>query len=97
VIVVDDGGETSLEALVARFRDQLGVTLLRQSHAGPAAARNTGAARAAGEFLAFTDDDCPPATDWLKTLAGRFAKDSDCVVGGRTINALPDNPYSKAS
>ena len=96
-IVVDDGGETRPDEVVASFRDQLDATLLRQPHAGPATARNTGAMRARGTFLAFTDDDCRPAPDWLKTFAVRFAKDPDCVIGGRTINALPDNPYSSAS
>jgi GT2 family glycosyltransferase len=97
VVVVDDGSETPPEAVVASFCDQLDVTLLKQAHAGPAAARNTGAARARGEFLAFTDDDCAPALDWLQRLTARFARAPDCAIGGRTLNALPDNPYSTAS
>jgi GT2 family glycosyltransferase len=97
VIVVDDGSETPPEAVVASFCGQLDVTLLTQAHAGPAVARNTGAARAKGKFLAFTDDDCAPAPDWLQSLAARFARASDCAIGGRTLNALPDNPYSTAS
>jgi GT2 family glycosyltransferase len=97
VIVVDDGSETPPEAVVASFCGHLDVTLLKQAHAGPAAARNTGAAQARGKFLAFTDDDCAPALDWLQSLAARFARASDCAIGGRTLNALPDNPYSTAS
>jgi cellulose synthase/poly-beta-1,6-N-acetylglucosamine synthase-like glycosyltransferase len=97
VIVVDDGSETPLEDVVAPFCNQLDVTLVTQVHAGPAAARNTGATRAKGEFLAFTDDDCAPASDWLQVLAAHFARASDYAIGGRTLNALPDNPYSTAS
>jgi GT2 family glycosyltransferase len=97
VIVVDDGNETPPEAVVASFCGHLDVRLLTQAHAGPAAARNTGAARAKGKFLAFTDDDCAPAPDWLQSLAARFARAPDCAIGGRTLNALPDNPYSTAS
>ncbi|MBI3300779.1 MAG: glycosyltransferase [Deltaproteobacteria bacterium] len=97
VIVVDDGSETPLDAVVVPFRDQLAVTLLRQPHVGPAAARNTGAAQARGEFLAFTDDDCVPASDWLRRLATRFALTPDRLIGGWTRNALPDNPYAVAS
>jgi len=97
VIVVDDGSETPPEVVVASFCGQLDVKLLTQAHAGPAAARNTGAARAKGKFLAFTDDDCAPAPDWLQSLAARFARASDCAIGGRTLNALPDNLYSTAS
>jgi glycosyltransferase involved in cell wall biosynthesis len=97
VIVVDDGGEIPLEEVTASFGDRLDVRLLRQPNAGPATARNTGAMKARGTFLAFTDDDCRPASDWLMSLAVRFAKDPDCVLGGRTTNALDDNPYSSAS
>jgi glycosyltransferase involved in cell wall biosynthesis len=97
VIVVDDGSETPLESVIAPFRKQLDLMLLMQANSGPAAARNTGAAHAKGEFLAFTDDDCTPASDWLQTLAVRLAGMPDCAIGGRTVNALPDNLYSTAS
>jgi GT2 family glycosyltransferase len=97
VIVVDDGSEMPPETAVAAFRNRLNVTLLTQQHAGPAAARNTGAARAKGRVLVFTDDDCTPAPDWLEALARRSATAPDCAVGGQTVNALPDNPYSAAS
>jgi GT2 family glycosyltransferase len=97
VIVVDDGGQAPLERVVALFQKQLDVTLLSQPNAGPAAARNTAATQAKGEVLAFTDDDCEPAVDWLQTLGLRFAKTTDCAIGGSTINALPENPYSAAS
>ncbi len=97
VIVVDDGGATPLDAVIVPFHDRLDVTLLRHPHAGPAAARNTGAARAKGQFLAFTDDDCRPALDWLQTLQRRFALVPNQIVGGRTCNALSENPYSTAS
>ncbi len=97
VIVVDDGGQTIPEALIASFKDRLDVTVLAQEHAGPAAARNTGAAKATGQFLAFTDDDCLPAPDWLQALALCFERVPERAIGGRTVNALPGNPYSTAS
>jgi cellulose synthase/poly-beta-1,6-N-acetylglucosamine synthase-like glycosyltransferase len=97
VIVVDDGSSTPLENIVGPFCDKFQVILLKQRHAGPAAARNTGAARAKGEFFAFTDDDCIPAPDWLQALAARFATFPGHAIGGRTLNALPHNLYSTAS
>ncbi len=96
VIVVDDGSETPPEAVVGSFRDRLDAALLTQPHAGPAAARNTGGARAKGEVLVFTDDDCAPAADWLQALARRFATAPDHAISGRTLNAIPENPYSAA-
>jgi GT2 family glycosyltransferase len=97
VIVVDDGSEAVPEDVVSRFRERLPVALLVQPHAGPAAARNRGAERARGRVLAFTDDDCAPNGDWLKKLEARFAQTPECVVGGRTVNLLPGNPYATAS
>jgi GT2 family glycosyltransferase len=97
VLAVDDGSQAPPEALVTSFARQCNLTLLTQPHAGPATARNTGAARAKGAYLAFTDDDCTPAPDWLQTLAVRFAATPDCAIGGRTLNALSHNLYSAAS
>lgn len=58
---------------------------------GPAAARNCGWRAARGEIIAFTDDDCVPAPDWLERGVAAFGND---VVGvcGRTIMPLPKNP-----
>jgi len=96
VIVVDDGSTMLPNDAVASFQDRLQVTLLVQPHSGPARARNTGAKQARGKYLAFTDDDCMPTPDWLQSLTERFAKTPDHMIGGRTINAIPDNVYSTA-
>lgn len=99
VIVVDDGGTSTpaTEQVVSRFRSMLDVRVLRQANAGPASARNTGAAAARHRFLAFTDDDCAPRPGWLRTLAALLIADGDVLVGGQCMNALPRNPYATAS
>ena len=97
VVVVDDGGPEPLDALVASYAGALDIRLLRQSRAGPAAARNAGAALARGLFLAFIDDDCTPAPDWLSALVRELERDDRRLLGGRVENALVDNPYSSAS
>jgi GT2 family glycosyltransferase len=97
VIVVDDGGVMPLDEVINEFRGVLTLTLLQQQNAGPAAARNTGAAEARGEFLAFTDQDCAPASNWLEALAAQFVASPKCGVGGQTRNALMHNLYSTAS
>ena len=97
VIIADDGSPSSLEALVKDFQDRLAVSLLTQANAGPAAARNRGAARASGRYLAFLDDDCIPDRDWLNELANCFRRMPEHLVAGRSVNALPANPYSTAT
>lgn len=56
VIVVDDGSEDATAAVVVAVQDTR-VRLIRQEHAGPAAARNRGIAEAHGELVAFVDAD----------------------------------------
>ncbi len=97
VIVVDDGGSEPLDRIVAGFSAAMNVRLIQQSHGGPAKGRNSGADVARNEFLAFTDDDCQPAPDWLSSLARRLQRSPECLVGGRTVNGLTENPYSAAS
>jgi GT2 family glycosyltransferase len=94
VIVVDDGGEDEPQIEPS---GHMQYRLIRQDHQGPAAARNLGAANADGEYLAFLDDDCAPDPSWLAAFAARFAKAPEAVLGGRTLNGLPENAWSTAS
>ena len=101
VIVVDDGSKVSLRSVVDKVENRLSVKLnvklIEQQNAGPAAARNRGVAEANGDYLVFTDDDCMPDSQWLRQFAIALEKSPTAMVGGRTINALPDNLYSSAS
>jgi len=97
VVVVDDGSPVSVRPLVDELRGTLDVRVVVQSNVGPAAARNRGASVAEGEFLAFTDDDCRPDARWLKRLTSELLDAPDCIVGGRTINSLPENRFAEAS
>ncbi len=97
VIVVDDGSDIPLEPILSKVRGQFNLTFIRQENKGPGAARNCGAARAKGEYLAFADDDCRPDPNWLQALAQAFRESPSSICGGRTVNALKDNPYSTAS
>jgi GT2 family glycosyltransferase len=96
VIVVDDGSPIPAEKLAANAAS-IPVRWLHQSNAGPAAARNAGAAVANGRFLCFTDDDCAPHPDWLGCLLAQFEQTPTAALGGQTINQLTDNPYAAAS
>jgi GT2 family glycosyltransferase len=97
VIVVDDGSDPPVPDPGASRNDGLRVHLFRQANAGPAAARNAGAEHAAGELLAFTDDDCTPAPAWLEVMEKRLREGDAPLLGGSIVNALPDNAFSTAS
>jgi GT2 family glycosyltransferase len=54
---------------------------------GPGAARNAGAREARGEWLAFTEDDCVPARDWLEQAAERIETGASVdVIEGETVS-----------
>ena len=96
-IVVDDGGSAPLDVMVGEVASGARVRLVRQPGSGPGTARNRGASEARGEVLVFLDDDCAPDPAWLDELDLALAARPGAGVGGRTVNALPGNPYSSAS
>lgn len=97
VIVVDDGSKTPLDSVVKSFQGKISLVLLQQPNAGPANARNNGATKANGQYLAFTDDDCVPSSAWLQHLAKQITCSPNDMIGGKVINALTQNPYSIVS
>ena len=97
VVVVDDGSRLPVHTLISPFFDKINLTIITQKNSGPSMARNAGANRAKGDFLAFTDDDCMPSPDWLQSLSLRFQTSPECAVVGRTVNALTDNLFDTAS
>ncbi|MCG3209558.1 MAG: hypothetical protein FOGNACKC_03185 [Anaerolineae bacterium] len=80
IIVVDDGSGDDSAAVARQFT---GVTVLAQPPAGPAAARNRGAASAGSDILLFTDADCIPAPDWVAQMIAPFAGPE--VAGARGV------------
>jgi GT2 family glycosyltransferase len=97
VVVVDDGSPEPLEASLGDAVRPPNLRIVRQANAGPSAARNRGAREARGEFLAFTDDDCRPEPAWLGTLVQAARARPDALVGGTTLNGLPDDLFSATS
>jgi GT2 family glycosyltransferase len=97
VVVSDDGSPFPADAVLPRFRDRPDVRFTRGPKRGPAVARNRGAMLARGRYLAFVDDDCTPAPDWLAALERRLEATPNALVGGGIVNALTKNPYSTAT
>lgn len=91
VIVINDGGINSFDDLDDNFLAQLPMQLLTIDNAGPATARNRGAKKATGEFIAFTDDDCEVQSDWITSGIDTLQLTDVHVVGGTMINAYPES------
>lgn len=72
IIVVDDG---STDATIQRVTShESRVTVLRQEHKGPGAARNLGAKHASGEILVFVDADMTFERDFIENLVDPIIK-----------------------
>lgn len=95
--MVDDGSAQTVDHIIEAHCQDFAVKLVRQSNKGPASARNRGVAEASGEFIAFTDDDCQASEDWLSSFVCRLQDEPQILLGGQTLNQLPDNIYSQAS
>jgi glycosyltransferase involved in cell wall biosynthesis len=95
VIVVDDGSPIPVTAPMEP--PPYALQVCRQEQAGPAEARNRGVARATGEFVAFIDDDCEAAPDWLTVLLTALEGHPGAAAGGTVVNALRHNAYAEAS
>lgn len=79
IIVVDDGSTDKTAIKIKSFPK---VTYVYQGNSGPAAARNSGAKIAKGEFIFFTDSDCLARPDWLESAMKGFTDDTVAVVCG---------------
>jgi len=97
VIVVDDGSRVPVAPRLDAWRGRLNLGHAWTPGAGPAAARNTGVALAAGRCLAFTDDDCRPSPGWLHAMLGVLRRRPGTLAGGRTVNLLNDRATSETS
>lgn len=88
VVLVDDASGPATAALLERElnRGDLALTVIRRTVAsGPAAARNEGWKAATAPVVAFTDDDCEPAPEWLEAGLKAVREHRGAIIQGRTI------------
>lgn len=85
IIVVDDGSTDSTSSMVRTIRPSRSSDFLylKQSHSGPAKARNLGAKKAKSEILLFVDADMTFAPDYVEKLIAPILKNE--VVGTYSV------------
>lgn len=79
IIVVDDGSRKEVSAFITSSEVRI---IRKNAPEGPAAGRNTGAAEARGDILAFLDADCVAGEGWLRQLVPFFRAAGVGIVGG---------------
>ena len=85
VIVASDGSTDGTIEMLGEFKGRFeNLRVLELKNGGPGAARNAGARAAGGRFLAFTDDDCLAAPDWLEQILKTFEKTGAVGIQGKT-------------
>ena len=97
LVLVDDGSLSPVAPIAKKYATRIALKYVRQPNAGPAAARNAGIAVATGMFVAFTDDDCAPDSDWLANFLHALAEFPDAMVGGAVRNGVEDALASAAA
>ena len=109
IIIIDDGNDdaVAIENLLAEFKHKKVKTTLHHhpKNRGVAAARETGTAKAQGEFVTFLDADDYLTSDALELMFNTAKKEeADMVVGGMMwwytetgIFPMPQRQYAKAS
>lgn len=77
IIVVDDGSDEDIEAVVRSFPEFPIRFIRHEANRGAAAARNTGIGEARAEYIAFLDSDDEWRADKLELQVARFAEAGD--------------------
>lgn len=77
LVVVDQSDDSGTEAALARYVNDPRLRYVRTEGRGLSVGRNLGIELASGEIVAFTDDDCRVAKNWIQRLAAVFAADPE--------------------
>jgi MoaA/NifB/PqqE/SkfB family radical SAM enzyme/glycosyltransferase involved in cell wall biosynthesis len=92
IIVVDDGSSDETAVMMADLSQKYpNLRYLQMPHQGPAASRNAGIKQSHGEIIAFTDNDCIPAVDWIKNILASQSLHKDVLVIGGLTEVSPHN------
>ena len=85
VLVVDNASTDATSAVVAKCaaRDRIDIRSVREEELGLDAARNRGIREAAGDIVAFLDDDARARDDWADEIVRGFERHDAPILGGR--------------
>jgi glycosyltransferase involved in cell wall biosynthesis len=86
LIVVDNGSTDSTRAVLDAHAGTLPLRIVHEPRRGAGRGHNAGWHAATGEIVAFIDDDCYPAPDFLVAVLRSFDEDSSLgFIGGMVL------------
>jgi glycosyltransferase involved in cell wall biosynthesis len=92
LVIVDNGSTDETQDVIRSYKECLPLRTAVEPRAGSGRARNRGWYMAKGALVAFTDDDCYPAADYLSSVVRCFEQDSQLgFVGGRILLHDPED------
>jgi glycosyltransferase involved in cell wall biosynthesis len=95
IIIVSDGpDELTKKAITTAIKsvEPRIIFLNLPEKKGPAAARNFGWLKAAGDLVAFTDDDCIPDPNWLSVIWQSYDGSDGVAFSGKVVVPLSKTP-----
>lgn len=93
VIVVDGGSKDRTVEIIKR--DYPETIVFNNPDRTAAMGRNVGIKNAKGDIIAFTDGDCLVDPDWIKNIKSHFENEDIDGLGGKVLNAEPENHYEE--
>jgi len=96
LVVVGQGAEAAIRPAVQAARDNdPRISYVHLDRKGLSIARNHVLAVAAGDIVAFTDDDCEAPVDWLAELVSAFTAAEIALVFGSLVAPGPEHGRSR--
>jgi glycosyltransferase involved in cell wall biosynthesis len=89
LVVIDQSTDDQTGAILRGvMAEHANVRYIHSSIAGLSRAYNTGVRESTGELLAFTDDDCVAAQDWMSSVVAAFEADPEAdLLYGQVLRA----------
>jgi glycosyltransferase involved in cell wall biosynthesis len=98
LIVVDQSSDDSTVEALRDLESDRRLQVIRSALRGASNARNAGVAATNTPIIAFTDDDCRPAANWVSTILEVFdAEPEAALVFGRVRLPPREDPYDYAA
>lgn len=92
LVIVDNGSTDETQDVVKNYRESFFLRIVIEPRAGLGRARNRGWAMSKGDIVAFTDDDCYPADDFLSSVVFCFEEHARLgFIGGRILLHDPED------